>query len=243
MKRLRPFFPFYGSKWMMTPRYPTPEYDRICEPFAGSASYSLLYPDKKVHLVDQDPVIAGLWDFLIHAKESEILSLPATFDHVDSVVACQEAKWLLGFWCSPASSTPKKTPSKWGTKLIDQGQRNNVWYGRSGEAARHRIASQLQYIRHWRVRHGSYADLRNPGRCTYFVDPPYEKAGKHYRHGSDQIDYTQLGHWCTKRRGQVIVCENTGATWLPFDHLHDARTARNDLRPTSKEAVWLGGTR
>jgi hypothetical protein len=38
----------------------------------------------------------------------------------------------------------------------------------------------------------------------------------------------------------VIVCENTGATWLPFEHLHDAKATRNGGRGVSREAVWTG---
>jgi hypothetical protein len=32
---LRPFFPYYGSKWSLAKRYPAPRYDRIIEPFAA----------------------------------------------------------------------------------------------------------------------------------------------------------------------------------------------------------------
>jgi hypothetical protein len=46
------------------------------EPFAGAAGYSTRYPDRNVILVDRDPVITGVWRYLIQVSEREILSLP-----------------------------------------------------------------------------------------------------------------------------------------------------------------------
>lgn len=43
---LHPFFPYYGSKWSLGPLYPAPRHDRIIEPFAGSACYSLHHPER-----------------------------------------------------------------------------------------------------------------------------------------------------------------------------------------------------
>ena len=86
-----------------------------------------------------------------------------------------------------------------------------------GRAARERIASQLQHIRHWQVRCADYRTLSDEGFATWFVDPPFRgKAGRRYRFGSSAIDYEQLGKWCLERLGQVMVCEQLGAGWLPF---------------------------
>ena len=60
MKTIRPFFTFYGGKYRAAPRYPKPKHSRIIEPFAGSAGYSMRYPDLNVTLVDAAPVIAGV---------------------------------------------------------------------------------------------------------------------------------------------------------------------------------------
>lgn len=99
-----------------------------------------------------------------------------------------------------------------------------------------RIASQLDAIRHWRVIEADYAATEGVGIATWFIDPPYDGAGSHYVHGCDAIDYEALGRFCRSRQGQVIVCENEGARWLPFEHLRDVKTAR---RGRSAEAVWL----
>ena len=41
------------------------------------------------------------------------------------------------------------------------------------------------------------------------------------------------------RLGQVIVCENEGADWLPFSPLADVKATRPNSR--SIEVVWTGG--
>ena len=81
---------------------------------------------------------------------------------------------------------------------------------------RDRVASQVDAIKHWRVIEGDYTEAPD-AEATWFIDPPYNnKAGSHYPWGCDKIDYNALGQWCHQRRGQVIACENEGATWLPF---------------------------
>jgi site-specific DNA-adenine methylase len=81
-KPLRPFFSYYGSKWSLGRHYPAPSHGTIVEPFAGSAGYALFHSDRRVLLVDSDPVVAGLWQYLIRASAAEIRSLPA-------VIACE----------------------------------------------------------------------------------------------------------------------------------------------------------
>lgn len=46
--------------------------------------------------------------------------------------------------------------------------------------------------------------------------------------------------WCQSRRGQTLVCENDGATWLPFQPFHDALATPGSRRPgkVSKEVIW-----
>jgi hypothetical protein len=97
------------------------------------------------------------------------------------------------------------------------------------------IAQQLPKIRHWRVRHCSYSDAPLVN-ATWFIDPPYQRAGKYYRFNSTGIDYKALSRWCRSRPGQVIVCENRGADWLPFEKLSDVKTTRANYR--SREVVW-----
>jgi hypothetical protein len=87
---------------------------------------------------------------------------------------------------------------------------------------------------------GSYADLPN-AECTWFIDPPYVDAGKNYPCGSKDINYDHLAAWCRSRKGQVIVCENEGATWLPFEPcIQNKRGATFDSGVSRRrtEMIW-----
>ena len=206
---MKPFFSFFGSKFRVAPHYPTPTHPTICEPFAGSAGYSLRNPEHQVRLYDVDPIICGVWRFLIRSTPGEIRRLPIAFGHVDELNVCPEAKALIGFWLNKGTVQPSKSPSKWMRDY--QARQPGVYWG---ERIRERIASQVGGIRHWKIEQASYADIPDQGPATWFVDPPYEQAGRAYRF--HDIDYANLGDWCRSRTGQVIVCENAGAEWLPF---------------------------
>jgi site-specific DNA-adenine methylase len=231
--QLRPFFGYYGGKWRdAIKHYPAPEHDVIVEPFAGSAGYSMRYANRKVILCEIDPVLAAVWRFLIRVKPREILAIPdlPLDGSVDDLKVSEEAKWLVGFWLNRGTASPRKSPSKWMRDGIRPG---SFW----GPRVRETIASQVESIRHWQVINSSYAEFASSRTATWFVDPPYEAAGKHYRFGSEQVDYQALATWCRARRGQVIVCENEGATWLPFRELAEVKTTRADKR--SREVIWL----
>jgi len=43
--------------------------------------------------------------------------------------------------------------------------------------------------------------------ATWFIDPPYQKMGRHYVHSLSVDQYGSLATWCQSRQGQVIVCE------------------------------------
>lgn len=233
MSNLRPFFGYYGGKWRDAAKhYPEPQHETLVEPFAGSAGYSLRYPDRAVVLCEVDPILVAVWQYLTSVKASEIRAIPDLPDgaSVDDLDICQEARWLVGFWLNRATASPRKTPSRWMRDGIRPG---SFW----GERVRETIASQVGAIRHWKVHNCSYEDCPVEGPATWFVDPPYQVAGQHYRFGADQIDYRALGKWCRQLGGQVIVCENEGANWLPFRALAEVKTTRAAFR--SKEAYWL----
>ena len=230
---MRPFFNYYGGKWRLAPRYPAPAYDTIIEPFAGAAGYSTRYHEKRVILCDLDPILAGVWRYLIAASADEIMRLPL-IEHgqnVDDLGVCQEARWLIGFWLNKGSASPKKTMSAWGREPRNA---RHFW----GENIKRRIAGQVGKIDHWQVMEGPYASIGNAD-ATWFVDPPYQAAGRHYR--KNAVDFAALGEWCADRRGQVIVCENAGADWLPFQPLakmHGANRKRSGSK-RSAEVVWI----
>ena len=159
-------------------------------------------------------------------------SLPdiQAWQSIDELPIPQEAKWLIGFWVNAAASKPCKVPSAW----MRSGKRPNCFWG---PAIRSRIANQLIYIRHWSIICGDYRDAPDI-EATWFVDPPYENMGKHYR--CNDIDYVELAEWCRARRGQVMVCENDGATWLPFTPFIDCLAAPNkNGAKKSKGVLWM----
>jgi hypothetical protein len=226
--RLRPFFSYYGSKWRLAPRYPVPVWDAVVEPFAGSACYSLLHHRRDVMLIDRYDVVCAVWEYLINVGEKEILGLPllAPGEPIPSSL-CDEAQLLIGFWVSKAVVSPGRTMNSQppGVKSLE---RMGYW----SASIRSRIASQLRFIRHWRIRRGSY-DAAPDIEATWFVDPPYSSAaGRRYVHSD--VAYRDLAAWCMARRGQLVVCEGVGADWLPFQAVNGTKGMRRD----SMEAVY-----
>lgn len=228
MKALRPFWRFYGGKWRIAPRYPAPQYSTIVEPFAGAAGYSLRYPNRDVVLVERDPVIAGIWRWLIQdATPGDVRAVPDVPEGgtVDDIDAPQAARDLVGFWCNDATVRPSKRPSAW------KREAGGTW----GTTGRERVASQLLRIKHWTVIEGEYENAP-PVEATWFIDPPYStKAGSYYVYQPQSFD--ALADWCVKRRGQVMVCEQEGAAWLPFKSFHAAHSAPGRYRPKKSAEV------
>ena len=96
-----------------------------------------------------------------------------------------------------------------------------------------RISSNLYRIKHWEIRLGCYEDLQNED-ATWFIDPPYQFGGHEYKHSNKKIDFAKLAEWCKGRNGQVIVCENTKADWLPFKPMIEMQ---GTMFKTT-EAIW-----
>ena len=225
---LHPFFSYFGSKYRLAKYYSKPQYNEIVEPFAGSAGYSLLYPEKNIFLYEINESIVELWNYLINVSKEEILSLPlGPFDKnhpVESEVSSSAARILLGFWLTESQTSSSRYPlSK---------SRGGNWTDRK----RQMIASQLEYIRHWKIEKCSFDQIPNR-RATWMIDPPYEKAGSRYKYS--KINYSVLGKWCKEREGQVIVCEQNEAKWLNFKCLKtDRKCIRNASNKDYKELVW-----
>lgn len=230
---LRPFFSYYGGKWYAAKHYPAPRYSTLVEPFAGGAGYSLRYPDRNVVLVERYAVVARLWRWLIAAKPAELLALPdlepeqTTLD----LDVPDEARSLIGFWCNAATEAPRLSMSKWGRAATHQ----LFW----GARVRDRLARQVEAIRHWTVIKGDYTEAPAV-EATWFVDPPYDsRVGRRYVHTVS--DYAALASWCRSLRGQVMVCENEGASWLPFEPFRMTKgQVKQGQQKWSREALWVG---
>lgn len=212
-------FSYYGSKSKVVKCYPPPKFDKIIEPFAGSARYSLRFWQNDILLVDKYTVIIDVWNYLINATEKDIIGLPQmkTGECIDDYNLSDIERKFMGFIVQ-RSSGMRKTVSpfvKDTSKLLKN------------------IASQLFKIRHWKTKHGSYSDLNNE-TATWFIDPPYQFGGHEYKESNKKIDFNNLSNWCKERNGQSIVCENTKADWLLFKPMVDMQGAM--FKTT--EAIW-----
>ena len=204
MKGINQMMPYYGGKRRLAPKYPKPEYPLIIEPFAGGAGYSHLYSDRWIYLYDLDANTAAAWEWLINATAEDIEALPQLFTKGDRMPdsVTGGARVVLGAWLRPGSA---------GSVPVTRGSLERSW----SPAIVERLKRQLPAIRHWKMWRSSYERIPN-NRATWFVDPPYQDKGSYYRHSSKDIDFDHLAQWCLSRKGQVIVCENEGANWLPF---------------------------
>ena len=215
-------FSYFGSKSKVINKYPDPEYGLIIEPFAGSARYSLKFWYKDVILVDKYEKIYLVWKYLQTASIKDILDLPdinpkqKLSDIFGYDQLSDDAKYLIGFCVNRGSRNTPKTVAgsfcNWNTDKI-------------------KIANSIYKIKHWKIILGDYTVLNNQ-KATWFIDLPYQIAGKIY---PEKVgDYDCLSQWCKSRMGQTIVCENYGANWLPFKYLTSCRGQKKN----SKEVVW-----
>jgi hypothetical protein len=188
-----------------------------------------------VVICEEDETLLALWQWLIRVTPKEVRTLPLirAGQTVDDLHVIPEARSLIGFWLNRGTPAPRCTPSKW---MRDGLRPDSFW----GETIRERVASQVESIRHWRVVQG-YQHSGVEGPATWFVDPPYQRQGRYYRRHA--VDYGALAAWCGSRRGQVIVCENEGADWLPFTPFRTIKGAVGKHRSgKSVEVLWTKDT-
>lgn len=226
-------FAYYGAKHKLSARgvYPAPAHSTIIEPFAGSAAYACVHAAsvERVVLLDRDPSVVNLW------RELQDIDV----DGLDTIEA-----QLRGRWCTH----PLIAASAGGHQLAQTFAGRPVtitpWMRKSWPSVRRRIEAALPHIRTWSIECGTYHDAPDI-EGTWFVDPPYQPvttlAGDAYRFGADRIDFHELADWVLTRRGQVIVCEQLGATWLPFEPVAEqvnGSPARTTARRVRTEVMW-----
>lgn len=208
---MKPFFRYFGSKYNLAKNFHH-KYDLVIEPFAGSACFSLYHNCANVILNDKNTDISELWQFLTTATEKEVLDIPSDLEIGSNIYDMQLSlgqKHLVRY-NQRIGSQNCKTVSKWGCNKY-----NYLW----SENKKKLIASQLAQIKNWEVRNLDYKDLDNV-EATWFIDPPYQsQSPKFYGEQMEAINYEELADFCRSRKGQVIVCENEGASWLPFEKL------------------------
>lgn len=232
----RPFFSYYGAKWNGARHYGPPRSSLVIEPFAGSACYSTRWDHPNVRLYDVSSDICALWTFLLGCTVSDIEKIPETFEDFSEVMALPiGAQLLVRFWVSKGRAEPSGTLSPWYFQWRDS-RDCRVW----GPAVKRRIISQRPLLDKWRIERRSYDQIPRE-EAHWHVDPPYNNGpGSRYPHSA--IDYGLLAKWCESLPGQVDVCENVGASWLPFRPLYEVVSSRGRRTGhTSQEAVWRKG--
>src|SRR3990172_5012680 len=217
-------WPYYGGKYLLAPLYPRPKHDLIIEPFAGTAQYSLIHFENEIVLVDKWDVIIRIWKWLQNCSQKDILGLPRLKqgERLSSLNLSEEEKLFMGFIIGQGQA-PRDKASVMTTTYRPNRQNYTL----------RKAANQLFKIKHWKFILGSYECLENT-EATWFIDPPYQHGGHVYVMTGNRLDYPLLGEWCKSRLGQVIVCENTKADWLPFKPMKPM----NGTMFTTMEAVW-----
>jgi hypothetical protein len=225
-------FSYLGSKSKLAHLYPAPRYDRIIEPFAGSARYALRYFDREVILFDDSPMIVRLWEYLIAASEKDILGLPdieskRSLDEIESLTPVERD--LIGFHLCRGKAKPRK---------VGHGQ--NSW-----NQDKKRIAADVWKVKHWKVARLAFGPVLTVcPPATWFIDGPYQHTqirsnGDRYPVG-DGLDYMEMGSIIRQLEGQVIVCEGADADWLPFTLLREVSANTNGHNTKKyKELVWM----
>lgn len=222
-------FKYFGSKLSIAAEYPPPVHDMIVEPFAGSAAYAVLHRrTARVVLIEADARVAALWRRLLGMTAEEIRALP------DPVEGEPSSDLLVAF---AAGRTTRDTPVTFTVSpRMEQRFRPMV----------NRIAAVVDECRHFEIVEGDYTAAPDV-EATWFIDPPYAPTpggrwdrarGGRYLHNNAGIDYPALAAWCQARTGQVIVCEQDGADWMPWN----GHTAARDGAHGGYREVWWTNT-
>lgn len=227
-RSIRRIFNYHGGKDSFVKAYRPPEHDTIVEPFAGGASYARYWNTKNVTLFDLDEELIACWHWLQRASPSEILRVPivprgGAFSDVK--FETKESEYLV------RNATMVSARGFKGD--VSRSTFGNCW----NVVRRQRLSRDVDKLRHWKIVHGNYKyiDIDKYHDETWFVDPPYQIRGWRYIHNSTAIDYNHLADWCRALEGQVIVCESTGAEWLPFRFL---KYTKNMNSNPHQEAVY-----
>lgn len=210
-------FYYFGRKGRLARTYPAPCYPLVIEPFAGSAAYTLHWKPPKSILIDADERVVALWHRLLALGPKGIAATPAPV-----VGERTEDLWHLLAMASKDS-------------LCVGGYRVSSWALASFELSRKLALRTVMTAARYTYSHGDYRNAPDV-EATWFIDPPYQCVARGYREGSAKMDYTALATWCRSRRGQVIVCEQEGADWLPFQPHRSQQNVQST--GTSQEVVW-----
>tara|TARA_R110000772_G_scaffold249530_2_gene363869 strand:+ start:41063 stop:41746 length:684 start_codon:yes stop_codon:yes gene_type:complete len=225
-------FYYYGAKNLLSRYYPSPCYDTIIEPFAGSAAYSCYNMMRNGNLnsiiCDKNEDVANAWDFILNCSENDIVNYPTP------KIGDYAYDFLIKT-CSASNASSKCKKMKYTDRLdrVFQIQKRRI-------IKFFPIRNRIKFIL------GDYRAIENT-QATWFIDPPYQilnKNGSVFQNGdgysktcnSTSLDFKELSSYCENRLGQIIVCEKEGADWLPFQKFRKNKTS---LNKNYNEVVYL----
>jgi hypothetical protein len=212
----RSLFSYYGAKSKLAHLYPKPKHDAIIEPFAGGASYSLLYRERQVLINDLDDKTIAIWKYLLRPNALDIF-----YQNVHlPIVAGSKISEIIASDCDRGLVYLLQAEANQGTQGA-RGVHDQVT--KRGEKFFDRLLRKMEFflpqIQHWKLSQTSYENIPNQ-RATWFIDPPYSNvAGSRYRCTLTPSDFPLLQEWVKSRIGQTITCENDGANWDDFQPL------------------------
>jgi len=225
-------FGYFGAKHALARYYPPPEHQTIVEPYAGAAGYSCYWADQveQVILLDTFPELVALWHRLQRMTVDELWAIPDPVKGertVEPLIAACSAEQGIAVLRGKSRQVTDRMVAAWPRQ-------------------RKRTEQLLPHIRRWDIRCAD-AQTAPDIHATWFIDPPYqpdllpgwETGGKRYGRDLQIADYSELARWARSRRGQVIVCEQEPAAWLPFQPF---RRQRNGVGAgtgaTRMEQMW-----
>lgn len=213
-------FYYFGRKGRLAQSYPAPQYSLVVEPFAGSMAYSLHWKPDEATGYDIDPVVAKVWNRVSQMTLGEITDF-----YPPRIGQRTTDRWAM--MAAGSHGTSRAESYLWTERMA-----------RDFEKQRRLALRNRDYSRaHVTYNCADYHEAPDV-EVTWFIDPPYQHVRRGYER--DNIDYGELAEWCMSRRGQVIVCEQAGADWLPFQPLREIRGTTNKL---TTEVVWLAVNR
>jgi len=226
-------FSYFGSKSKLISKYPTPKYRSIIEPFAGSARYACEYgSERNVWLNDSYDAVYRIWSWLVNASVADIQELPELNkgeDLRDITSLSDDERLLLGFCVGQCRNSPGNIYTGWAARD------NQI--GRTKKQLEELISKGIS---HWEVTNTDFQQLQFDSSATYFIDPPYQARQSDYAVRFPDSNYQSLKTYSETRCGQVIVCENSQATWWDFSPL---TTQMGQRRPSNEVYIELNNGR
>ena len=206
-------FPYFGRKGRHAGLYPQPLHPLIIEPFAGSMAWTLYHrPDAAIG-IEADERVVALWHRLTSLERRPRKPKVGSKTNDLFVKLCSYSEHAL---TSGSMTVTSRMVRDW-TPLMDRIMRDGPW-----------AREHVRYIQ------GDYRSAPDV-EATWFIDPPYQHANRR-GYAMKGLDYGELADWCRSRSGQVIVCEQAGADWLPFKPLADFASHRG---AKSAEVIWV----